>query len=265
MASLRNSPYLPLFVDAFVSDEKLNECSASANGVYIRILCLMHKSDDYGRIALLVRAPGQEDLVASFADKLSRHMPFQWQVIYDALTELLTAGVLYIDEDGPCLCQKRMIRDARISEQRSTSGRLGMARRYAGKGQGAASGDQGATLFDNPAPEAEPEAPKRPAKPKPQKVKYADDVRMQEKEYQKLVADYGEELTQKFIDKLNNYKLSNHKRYADDYRAILSWVVGRVLEDENRASGNNYGPNLHNRAGDKAAQPSGPRDYDETM
>lgn len=264
MASLRNSPYLPLYVDAFVSDEKLNECSASACGVYIRILCLMHKSEDYGRIALLTRAPGPEDLIASFADKLSRHMPFQWQVIYDALAELLAAGVLYIDEDGPALCQKRMIRDARISEQRSTSGRLGMARRYAGNGQGRDSGAQTGTLFEAPAPEPAPEAPARPAKAKPVKVKYADDVRMQEKEYQKLVADYGEELTHKFIDKLNNYKLANHKRYADDYRAILSWVIERVLRDENNQGGN-YGPNKDNRAGDRHAQPAGPRDYDETM
>lgn len=261
MASLRNSPYLPLYVDAFVSDEKLNECSAAANGVYIRVLCLMHKSEDYGRISL--PHPGDGDIISAFSDKLSRHLPFGWQDIHDGITELISAGVLYI-EDG-CLCQKRMIRDARISEQRATSGRAGMARRYAGRGQGRDAAEQSGDLFSGSVPEQAPEVPKKAANPKPVKVQYADDVRMQEKEYQKLVADYGEELVLKFIDKLNNYKLANHKRYADDYRAILSWVIDRVLKDENQANHANHGKDNYHRAGNEAGVAVAPRDYDETM
>lgn len=125
MASLRTSPYFPLEVDAFVSDEKLNECSAQANGVYIRILCLMHKSEDYGRIKL--RTQGTE----AIAEQLSRHLPFDIAEIGAGLEELLTAGVLYID--GGFLCQKRMIKDGQLSETRSRCGKLGMERRYASK------------------------------------------------------------------------------------------------------------------------------------
>lgn len=125
MASLRTSPYFPLEVDAFVSDEKLNECSASANGVYIRILCLMHKSEDYGRIHLKTQG------TSAIAEQLSRHLPYEISVIAKGIDELLEAGVLYI-ENG-CLCQKRMIKDGQISEKRSRCGKLGMERRYAEK------------------------------------------------------------------------------------------------------------------------------------
>ena len=126
MASLRTSPYFPLEVDAFVSDEKLNECSASANGVYIRVLCLMHKSDEYGRIALKGASS-----VTEIASRLSRHLPYPVEVIADGLRELLGTGVLYTD--GGFLCQKRMVKDGQLSEIRSRNGRLGMERRYAKK------------------------------------------------------------------------------------------------------------------------------------
>ena len=62
---------------------------------------------------------------------------------------------------------------------------------------------------------------------KPPKTKYAEAVTMYPDEQKKLVEQYGEAFTVKLIEELNNYKLSNGKRYKDDYRAILSWVVER--------------------------------------
>lgn len=79
------------------------------------------------------------------------------------------------------------------------------------------------------APPAE-EAPKEQKPEKPSKKKYAESVLMQESEYAKLVNQYGEEFTEKLIYELNNYKLANGKRYKDDYRAILNWVVERCEE-----------------------------------
>lgn len=57
------------------------------------------------------------------------------------------------------------------------------------------------------------------------KKKYADHVKMQEKEYDKLVEQYGEAFTEKLIEELNNYKGANGKKYKSDYLAILNWVV----------------------------------------
>lgn len=62
---------------------------------------------------------------------------------------------------------------------------------------------------------------------KPPKIKYAESVSMYETEYQKLVDQYGIDFTEKLVYELNNYKLANGKRYKDDYRAILNWVVER--------------------------------------
>ena len=58
---------------------------------------------------------------------------------------------------------------------------------------------------------------------------YADFVRLTEAEYQKLVDQYGEELTKQMIETLDNYKGATGRKYKSDYRAILNWVVERVM------------------------------------
>lgn len=117
-----------------MTDEKLAECSASANGVYIRIMCLMHKSEEYGKITLkekdicrgkfIDKPSGKYDgKLDIFAAKFTRHLPYEFTTIRAGLGELLDEGVLSLD--GNTLCQKRMIRDAEISEKRAVSGRRG--------------------------------------------------------------------------------------------------------------------------------------------
>ena len=64
------------------------------------------------------------------------------------------------------------------------------------------------------------------------KHQYAEFVSMKEEEYQKLVDEYGEDITKKCIEKLDNYKGSSGKKYKSDYRAILSWVIDRVNENK---------------------------------
>ena len=62
--------------------------------------------------------------------------------------------------------------------------------------------------------------------------KYRDNVSMSEDEYNKLIDKYGKSLTGKCLDKLDNYKAANGKRYKSDYRAILSWVVDSIPKDK---------------------------------
>ena len=64
------------------------------------------------------------------------------------------------------------------------------------------------------------------------KVKYADTVTMFEKEYKKLIEKYGEENTKKMVTILDNYKDSKGKIYKNDYKAILSWVVDKVIKSK---------------------------------
>jgi uncharacterized protein YdaU (DUF1376 family) len=121
--SLRNQPYIPLYVDDFLTDEKLNECSAKSVGVYIKLLCLMHKSDEYGTILLKQKDEQGSNDIENFALKFTKHMPFSKSIIEESLIELIEEKVLFIEDRK--LCQKRMIKDNAISILRSQSGKTG--------------------------------------------------------------------------------------------------------------------------------------------
>lgn len=121
--ALRNQPYIPLYVQDFLTDEKLNECTAGATGVYIKIMCVMHKSEEYGVILLKQKDKQNSNKIKNFAKKLTKHITFNERIIYTALKELVAEKVLYIDGDK--LCQKRMIKDNDISQKRAEAGKIG--------------------------------------------------------------------------------------------------------------------------------------------
>lgn len=121
--ALRNQPYLPLYVDDFLSDERLNECSAESTGVYIRLMCLMHKSQEYGAILLKQKDKQSGSTITDFAVKLVRQMPYTEEVIRRSLRELLEEDVLSLDGDR--LFQRRMVKDAKLSDTRASAGRKG--------------------------------------------------------------------------------------------------------------------------------------------
>ena len=56
-------------------------------------------------------------------------------------------------------------------------------------------------------------------------------------EYDKLVSTYGVDFTNQCITRLDNYKGANGKKYKSDFRAILTWVVGREQEEQSRKYG----------------------------
>lgn len=64
------------------------------------------------------------------------------------------------------------------------------------------------------------------------KKKYAEFVSMTEDEHQKLVDQYGPDLTNEMVSVLDNYKGSKGRQYKSDYRAILSWVVDKVTKKD---------------------------------
>lgn len=121
--ALRNSPYLPLYVQDFLTDEKLVDCSASANGVYIRLMCILHKSEPYGKILLKQKYKQNESMCLNFASMLVRQMPYSMSEIHDGLEELLDNKIIEID--GDYLFQKRMVKDGEISEKRAAAGKKG--------------------------------------------------------------------------------------------------------------------------------------------
>jgi hypothetical protein len=116
----RNQPYLPLYVDDFQTDERLIECSAESTGVYIRLMCLMHKSEEYGKILLKQKDKQNESKIINFANKLVKFFPYTIETIINSLTELINEGVIMLDGDS--IIQKRMVRDCEISDKRSIAG-----------------------------------------------------------------------------------------------------------------------------------------------
>ncbi len=121
--ALRDQPYLPLYIQDFLTDEKLRECSPESIGVYIMIMCIMHKSKDYGIILLGQKDKQNPQQNKNFACKLVRHLPWPELIILKCLDELLNEKVLLIDGDQ--LMQKRMVEDNRISLLRSKAGSKG--------------------------------------------------------------------------------------------------------------------------------------------
>ena len=68
--------------------------------------------------------------------------------------------------------------------------------------------------------------------PAPPKSTYAENVTLTEVEHQKLIDKHGQAATDWMIESLDNYKGAHGKKYASDYRAILSWVVGKYEEQK---------------------------------
>lgn len=122
--ALRDQPYIPLYIQDIMTDEKLNECCAATHGIYIKgIMCLMHKSEEYGKILLKQKFKQEESMSMNFALQVAKHLPYSVPEIEAAISELVSEGVCFFD--GEYLCQKRMIKDNEISLLRSISGKKG--------------------------------------------------------------------------------------------------------------------------------------------
>lgn len=67
---------------------------------------------------------------------------------------------------------------------------------------------------------------KNQKKTKVEKVKLLDSVYMTWEQKDKLIERYGEKMTDKFIEKLDNYICSKGKNYKDHYKTLL-WRMDR--------------------------------------
>lgn len=121
--ALRDQPYLPLYIQDYLTDEKLNECLPGTQGIYVKIMCLMHKSKHYGKILLKQKYKQTESINLNFAKQLVKHLTFTEVEISQAIKELLDEEVCFVD--GDYLCQKRMIKDNELSIKRANAGQKG--------------------------------------------------------------------------------------------------------------------------------------------
>ena len=231
--ALRNHPYLPLYVQDFASDEKLAECSAESTGVYIRLMCLMHKSDEYGVILLKQNDKQKSSTCLNFATKLARHFPYNIEVIERSLDELIANGVVTVEGDR--LIQKRMVKDNHISLSRSAAGKKGGDKTTFAQAKGQAKGQakhQANSDNDNEYVSD--------IKSLSKKVKYADYVLMTDTQYATLTTEIGESGAKRCIEILDNYKGASGTKYKSDYHAIRNWVIKRWREEGEKPSADQF-------------------------
>lgn len=121
--ALTDQPYLPLYVDDWMNNNKLKMCSLEARGLMIQIMCAMHKSDKYGEVLLNQKFKQTDNQIKNFAFQLARLCASSFDEVIKPFTELLEEEVLEIEADN-IIC-RRMVKDANISLKRSQAGKAG--------------------------------------------------------------------------------------------------------------------------------------------
>lgn len=121
--ALTNQPYLPLYVDDWMNNNKLKMCSPAAHGIMISIMCIMHKENEYGKVLLKQKFKQTTDQIKNFALQVAKLSAFDLSEVEVPFQELLSEGILIVE--GEHLVCPRMVRDCEISLKRSSAGRNG--------------------------------------------------------------------------------------------------------------------------------------------
>lgn len=119
-------PYLALFIDDWMASAKVRKCSETTRGVYIDILCVLHKEKRRGsyslhnqelkpmnsrsKTQLALAKPAEIQRLPYFAEFLVKRTGSSKSVILKALQELYHREILVVE--GDTLIQPRMYRDS---------------------------------------------------------------------------------------------------------------------------------------------------------
>ncbi len=141
MAANPKNPYDTFFWIDWENDENLKQCSDAAQGIWMRMLCIMARSPERG-VLMLGRWPaGRHEIVKPLAAYLGREEGYLDAVI-DELVNSETASL----DDQDRIINRRMVRKYAISQARSEAGKRGAettnaSRQKSGKGVGKRGGN----------------------------------------------------------------------------------------------------------------------------
>jgi hypothetical protein len=110
-------PSFQFYPQDWLSDEALSACSMAAQGLWIRMLCLMHKSERRGFLMVGGKPPTEK--------QLSRMLYSSQNWIQKWIMELTLTGVLSVDKTTGCIYSRRMVKDEHIRCVRAKAGKLG--------------------------------------------------------------------------------------------------------------------------------------------
>ncbi len=203
---------------------ELKVLPADVRGLWIDMLCYMWESPVRG---VMVKPNG---LLYTQAE-IVRMLGTDAQGSSAWLQRLIDAGVCGVREDG-AIISRRMVREEDLRQKRAVAGRKGgeatqcrTEPRKAPKEAETSQEEPFETELFPGVQTVKPQKPKKAKKEEEPKIEYAEFVHLTQTEYDKLVADYGEEQVAWMIKKLDNTKGANGNKYKSDYRAILNWVV----------------------------------------
>jgi hypothetical protein len=109
-------PWIKFYPKDYLADLELATCSAAAQGVYMRLICLMHVSNEYGYVLISGAKPTPHSL--------SKAMQMRSDTVAHSCAELVRKRVLKVDERG-ILYSQRMLSDRAAREQAREAGAKG--------------------------------------------------------------------------------------------------------------------------------------------
>jgi hypothetical protein len=117
----RALPWMKFAPDRWQRDEALRMCGASARGVWMELMCIMHKAEPYGHLLVRGKQPSDKQLSVITGIPVLE--------LSAAIDELEENEVFSRTDDGT-IFSRGMVRDAQQHERLSAAGAKGAARRY---------------------------------------------------------------------------------------------------------------------------------------
>lgn len=197
-------PYFRFFPGSWLGSPRIQSMTLEEEAAYFRLLAQMWE------LRQDCTLPDDDATLA----RMCRATPEQWKALRARLIDGPMA-VFERTEDGR-LTNRRLRQEWDRAVGRSRQARAAVSQRKDRGGEGLA---QPAEL--------------KPDKADPKRA-YAENVRLTEAEFGRLVERFGEPAARRMIEILDHYKGAHGRRYRSDYRAILSWVVDRYHQEAGR-------------------------------
>jgi DNA-binding Lrp family transcriptional regulator len=112
----QRKPWMKFFPADWIGDERLRLCSLAARGLWVDLMCLMHKGEPYGHLLVNGLTPNNK--------QLSRMLGASATEIHARLKELRDAGVFSLT-DFSVIYSRRMVRDGERQAKLHEQGKLG--------------------------------------------------------------------------------------------------------------------------------------------